>query len=80
MPARYWGPAEISRLCFRGWAQGAHRWDRARVRSGSIYEAGADAFLRLAAAHHARRLADPVLNHPCSHGGHPEHISRLPAY
>ena len=48
----------------------------------SIYEAagGAPAFLRLATAHHARCLADAVLNHPFSHGGHPDHIARLAAY
>jgi hemoglobin len=36
--------------------------------------------LRLARAHHARCLADPVLNHPFSHGGHPQHVERLAAY
>ena len=48
----------------------------------SIYEAagGADAFLALARAHHARCLADPVLNHPFSHPGHPQHVERLAAY
>jgi hemoglobin len=48
----------------------------------SIYEAagGAPAFLALARAHHARCLADPVLNHPFSHGGHPQHVERLAAY
>ena len=48
----------------------------------SIYEyAGGDpAFLALATAHHERCLADPELNHPFSHGGHPEHIARLASY
>jgi hemoglobin len=48
----------------------------------SIYEVagGAPAFLALATAHHARCLADPVLNHPFSHGGHPQHVERLAAY
>ena len=39
------------------------------------------AFLALAAAHHARCLADPELNHPFSHPGqHPQHVERLAAY
>jgi len=49
----------------------------------SVYEfaGGADAWLRLARAHHERCLADPVLNHPFSHAGqHPEHVERLAAY
>jgi hemoglobin len=48
----------------------------------SLYEyaGGEPAFLRLAAAHHARCLADPVLEHPFSHGAHPEHVPRLAAY
>ena len=48
----------------------------------SIYEAagGGPAFLALARAHHERCLADPVLNHPFSHPGHPEHVERLAAY
>ena len=48
----------------------------------SLYDAvgGAPALLRLAAAHNARCLADPVLEHPFSHGGHPEHVARLAAY
>lgn len=49
----------------------------------SLYEfAGGDAaFLRLAASHHARCLADPELNHPFSHAGpHPQHVERLAAY
>jgi hemoglobin len=48
----------------------------------SIYEAtgGDTAFLALAAAHHTRCLADPVLEHPFSHGVHPEHVQRLAAY
>jgi hemoglobin len=48
----------------------------------SIYEAagGEAAFLALAAAHHERCLADPVLEHPFSHGVDPEHVERLAAY
>ena len=48
----------------------------------SIYEAagGQAAFGRLAAAHHQRCLDDPVLNHPFSHPGHPQHVLRLAAY
>ena len=48
----------------------------------SVYEfAGGDAaFLALATAHHARCLADPVLNHPFSHEGHPQHVERLATY
>ena len=40
----------------------------------SIYEAagGEPAFAALAAAHHARCLADPVLEHPFSHGINPD--------
>jgi hemoglobin len=48
----------------------------------TLYEfaGGDDAFLALATAHHARCLADPELNHPFSHPGHPQHIERLAAY
>jgi len=49
----------------------------------SLYEfaGGEPAFLALAAAHHARCLADPELNHPFSHPGqHPQHVERLAAY
>jgi hemoglobin len=48
----------------------------------STYEfAGGDAaFLALAAAHHERCLADPVLNHPFSHPGDPNHLEHLAAY
>jgi len=49
----------------------------------SLYEfAGGDqAFLRLAAAHHERCLADPELNHPFSHPDqNPKHVERLAAY
>lgn len=49
----------------------------------TLYEfAGGDAAFRaLAAAHHARCLADPALNHPFSHPGqHPQHVERLAAY
>jgi hemoglobin len=49
----------------------------------SLYDAvgGADALVRLTAAHHARCLADPELEHPFSHDDlHPEHVGRLAAY
>ncbi len=48
----------------------------------SIYEfaGGEAAFLALATAHHERCLADPVLNHPFSHPGHPDHLWRLASY
>jgi hemoglobin len=48
----------------------------------SIYTfaGGGDAFVALAAAHHERCLADPVLNHPFSHPGHPDHVRRLADY
>lgn len=48
----------------------------------SIFEAagGESAFLRLATAHHERCLQDPVLNHPFSHPGHPQHVARLASY
>jgi hemoglobin len=48
----------------------------------SLYEYAGDdaAFRALATAHHERCLADPVLNHPFSHPGHPEHIARLAGY
>jgi hemoglobin len=48
----------------------------------SIYEAagGETAFLALATAHHTRCLADPVLEHPFSHGVHADHMERLAAY
>ena len=49
----------------------------------SLYEfaGGAPAFLALAAAHHARCLRDPELNHPFSHPDqHPQHVERLAAY
>lgn len=45
------------------------------------FAGGTDAIRRLAAAHHARCLADPELNHPFSHPGqHPQHVERLAAY
>jgi hemoglobin len=45
------------------------------------FAGGAPAFLALAAAHHARCLADPELNHPFSHPDqHPHHVERLAAY
>jgi hemoglobin len=48
----------------------------------SLFEAagGEPALLALATAHHARCLADDVLNHPFSHLGHPDHVRRLAWY
>jgi hemoglobin len=56
--------------------------DNVGVTRPSIYEfvGGDRAFLTLAEAHHQRCLEDPVLNHPFSHLGNPEHIPRLAAY
>jgi hemoglobin len=57
-------------------------WDASRVRPSLFDFAGGEpAFLALAAAHHARCVADPELNHPFSHPGqHPQHVERLAAY
>ena len=48
----------------------------------SVYEAagGAEGMHRLAAAWHARVMADEVVSHAFSHGFHPEHTERLAAY
>ncbi len=48
----------------------------------SIFEfaGGEPAFLALASAHHKRCLEDPVLNHPFSHPGHPDHVQHLASY
>jgi hemoglobin len=49
----------------------------------SLFEfaGGESALLALTAAHHARCLADPELNHPFSHPGqNPQHVERLAAY
>ena len=48
----------------------------------SIFEfaGGEQAFLALAAATHARCLADPVLSHPFSHQVSPQHTENLAAY
>src|SRR5262245_39743695 len=48
----------------------------------TVYEAaGADeGLLRLAAAWHARVLADEIVSHAFSHGFHPDHTRRLAAY
>jgi len=57
-------------------------WDAARVRLTLFAFAGGEpAFRALAAAHHARCLEDPELNHPFSHEDqHPQHVERLAAY
>ena len=45
------------------------------------FAGGQPALLALAAAHHARCLEDPELNHPFSHPGQdPRHVERLAAY
>jgi hemoglobin len=45
------------------------------------FAGGKAAFLALAAAHHARCLEDPELNHPFSHPDqHPQHVDRLAFY
>ena len=44
------------------------------------FAGGSPAFLALATAHHQRCLDDPVLNHPFSHPGHPQHVERLADY
>src|SRR6202030_3171123 len=48
----------------------------------TVYEAagGADGLVRLAAAWHARVMADEVVSHAFSHGFHPDHTERLAAY
>jgi hemoglobin len=49
----------------------------------SLFECagGEAAFLALARAHHARCLADPMLNHVFSHDDqHPQHVERLAVY
>jgi hemoglobin len=48
----------------------------------TVYEAagGADGILRLAAAWHARVMADEIVSHAFSHGFHPNHTERLAAY
>jgi hemoglobin len=52
------------------------------VPSPSIYEVagGEPAFLALATAHHELCLQDPVLSHPFSHPGAPDHIQHLASY
>ena len=53
-----------------------------RVTRPTVFEAagGEGAFQALAEAHHARCLADPVLSHPFSHLGQPDHVERLAVY
>jgi hemoglobin len=48
----------------------------------TVYEAagGAAGLLSLAAAWHARVMADEVVSHAFSHGFHPDHTQRLAAY
>ncbi|MGO4858734.1 group II truncated hemoglobin [Arthrobacter sp. 2MCAF14] len=48
----------------------------------TVYEAagGADFFIALADAWHARVIPDDVVGHAFSHGFHPEHTRRLAAY
>ena len=51
-------------------------------RAESLFEAsgGMDGMRRLAAAWHARVMADEVVSHAFSHGFHPQHTDRLAAY
>jgi hemoglobin len=53
-----------------------------RVVVTTVYEAagGAEGVARLAAAWHARVMADDVVSHAFSHGFHPDHTHRLAAY
>jgi hemoglobin len=44
------------------------------------FAGGMPAFEALAAAHHKRCLEDPVLAHPSSHTGSPDHVRRLAEY
>jgi hemoglobin len=44
------------------------------------FAGGSPAFLALATAFHRRCLEDPVLAHPFSHPGNPQHIERLADY
>ena len=44
------------------------------------FAGGGPALLSLAAAFHRRCLEDPVLSHPFSHPGNPEHVERLADY
>lgn len=44
------------------------------------FAGGEPAFRALAEAHHRRCLDDPVLSHPFSHPGNPDHIQRLADY
>ena len=57
-------------------------WQSGPVGRPTIFEfaGGDEAFLALATAHHERCLQDPVLNHPFSHPGHPDHVQRLASY
>jgi hemoglobin len=55
--------------------------DSEAVTRPTIFEVagGEPAFQALAAAHHRLCLADPVLEHPFSHGTRPDHVERLGA-
>jgi hemoglobin len=44
------------------------------------FAGGEPAFDALATAHHPRCLEDPVLSHPFSHLGNPDHVARLADY
>src|SRR5258705_30554 len=48
----------------------------------TIFEAigGSEGLTKLAAAWHARVMADEVVSHAFSHGFHPQHTERLAAY
>ena len=49
-------------------------------RSMFEFAGGKPAFAALATAHHRRCLEDPVLSHPFSHPGNPDHVARLADY
>jgi hemoglobin len=72
----------ISPLRFFPSRAGVPRATLIGMSSPSIYEAagGAPAMLALATNFHARCLADPMLEHPFSHGTNPEHVQRLADY
>src|SRR4029450_8039191 len=64
------------------WARLADDLARVGTVDRSVFEAsgGIDGLRRLAAAWHARVMADEVVSHAFSHGFHPQHTERLAAY
>lgn len=65
-----------------GYPLSSKKWKNWLMSRSSMFEfaGGESAFLALATAHHERCLRDPVLNHPFSHPGHPQHVQRLASY